>query len=203
MPVDLALKDRTRSDAQGQVPLDDPIRLLIADDDESTRELLRDTLAAQGFDIVGAARDGTQACDEAARLKPEVVLMDLRMPGIDGMEATVVIKANVPRTQVVILTAFSEEDSKWVSELMGAAGLVDKDSSLDVLVETLRAAALVYRASSRDVAAAELCADEESLAGHLSAICRAARTGMTISVQRGSEAISGSPERLIAIPLQN
>ncbi len=148
MPVDLALKDRTRSDTRGQVPLDDPIRLLIADDDESTRELLRDTLAAQGFDIVGAARDGTQACDQAARLKPEVVLMDLRMPGIDGMEATVVIKAHVPRTQVVILTAFSERDSKWVSELMGAAGLVDKDSSLDVLVETLRAAAIAYRTST-------------------------------------------------------
>ena len=148
MPVDLAFKDRTRSDTQGQVPLDVPIRLLIADDDDGTRELLRDTLAAQGFDIVGAARDGTQACDEAARLKPEGVLMDLRMPGIDGMEATVVIKAHVPRTQVVILTAFSEQDSKWVSELMGAAGLVDKDSSLDVLVETLRAAALVYCTST-------------------------------------------------------
>jgi len=145
MPVDLAIGDRTRSDTGGQVPLDDPIRLLIADDDESTRELLRDTLAEQGFDVVGVARDGEQACNDAARLKPEVVLMDLRMPGVDGMEATVVIKSQVPRTQVVILTAFSERDSKWVSELMGAAGLVDKDSPLDVLVETLRAAALVYR----------------------------------------------------------
>jgi DNA-binding NarL/FixJ family response regulator len=147
MPVHLALTDRTRSDAGEQVPLDDPIRLLIADDDERTRQLLRDTLSERGFDVVGDARDGAQACEEAARLKPEVVLMDLRMPGIDGIEATVAIKAQEPRTQVVILTAFLERDSKWVSELMGAAGLVDKDSSLDVLVDTLRAAAHVYRTS--------------------------------------------------------
>ena len=58
------------------------------------------------------------------------------MPGTDGMEATVLIKAQVLRTQVVILTAFWERDSKWTAELMGAAGLLDKDAPLDVLVKT-------------------------------------------------------------------
>ena len=148
MPVDLALEHTTQSDASGRDLLDDPIRLLIVDDDETTRELLRDVLSKCGFNVVGSAQDGVEGCGKAAWLKPEVVLMDLRMPGADGMEATVLIKAQVPRTQVVILTAFSERDSKLTAELMGAASLLDKDAPLDVLVETLRAAALVYRTST-------------------------------------------------------
>jgi DNA-binding NarL/FixJ family response regulator len=148
MPVHLAPENATQSDASGQAPLDDPIRLLIVDDDETTRELLRNTLSEFGFNVVGDAQDGSEASGKAALLKPEVVLMDLRMPGTDGMEATVLIKTQVPRTQVVILTAFWERDSKATAELMGAASLLDKDAPLDVLVETLRAAALVYRTSS-------------------------------------------------------
>ena len=126
---------------------DDPIRLLIADDDDRTTMVLRDSLPAFGFDIVGSARNGIEAGEQAARLRPEVVLMDMRMPEVDGIEATVLVKAQDPRTQVVILTAFSEKDSKWAAEFMGAASLLEKDASLEELVDTLRAAAQVYRAS--------------------------------------------------------
>jgi len=128
--------------------LDDPIRLLIADDDDRTTEVLRDSLPAFGFDIVGSARNGVEASEEVARLRPEVVLMDMRMPEVDGIEATVLIKAQEPRTQVVILTAFSEKDSKWAAEFMGAASLLEKDAPLEELVDTLRAAAQIYRSSS-------------------------------------------------------
>jgi DNA-binding NarL/FixJ family response regulator len=133
---------------QDQGLLEDPIRLLIADDDHRTTEVLRDSLPTFGFEIVGDARNGVEAGDQAARLRPEVVLMDLRMPEVDGIEATVLIKAQEPRTQVVILTAFSERDSKWAAEFMGAASLLEKDAPLEVLVDTLRSAALVYRTSS-------------------------------------------------------
>ena len=126
---------------------DDPIRLLIADDDDRTTMVLRDSLPAFGFDIVGSARNGIEAGEQAARLRPEVVLMDMRMPEVDGIEATVLVKAQDPRTQVVILTAFSEKDSKWAAEFMGAASLLEKDASLEELVDTLRAAAQIYRAS--------------------------------------------------------
>lgn len=125
--------------------LEDPIRLLIADDDERTTMVLRDSLPAYGFEVIGAARNGAEAGAKAAGLHPEVVLMDLRMPDVDGMEATVLIKAHDPQTQVVILTAFSERETKWTAEFMGAANLLDKDAPLEELVETLRAAALVYR----------------------------------------------------------
>jgi len=127
---------------------DDPIRLLIADDDDRTTVVLRDSLPAFGFEVVGTARNGAQAGEEVARLRPEVVLMDMRMPEVDGIEATVLIKAQEPRTQVVILTAFSEKDSKWAAEFMGAASLLEKDAPLEELVDTLRAAAQIYRTSA-------------------------------------------------------
>ena len=136
----------TPTPASGEA-VDDPIRLLIADDDDRTTMVLRDSLPAFGFEVVGSARNGVEAGEQAARLRPEVVLMDMRMPEVDGIEATVLVKAQDPRTQVVILTAFSEKGSKWAAEFMGAASLLEKDASLEELVDTLRAAAQVYRTS--------------------------------------------------------
>lgn len=147
MKVDLALDDTVLDASMDASLLEEPIRLLIADDDQRTTMVLRDSLPAFGFDIVGKARNGVEAGDQAARLHPEVVLMDLRMPDVDGIEATVMIKAQEPRTQVVILTAFSERDTKWAAEFMGAASLLEKNAPLEELVDTLRAAALVYRTS--------------------------------------------------------
>ena len=148
MKGDLLAEHETHSEPSDDELLHDPIRVLIADDDARTTMVLRDSLPAFGFEVVGNARNGVEAGDEVARLHPEVVLMDLRMPEVDGIEATVLIKAQEPRTQVVILTAFSERDSKWAAEFMGAASLLEKDEPLDVLVDTLRAAALVYRTSN-------------------------------------------------------
>ena len=139
--------DVPRDDRSVHEPVDDPIRVLIADDDEQTTMVLRDSLPAFGFEVVGSARNGVEAGEQAARLRPEVVLMDMRMPEVDGIEATVLVKAQDPRTQVVILTAFSEKGSKWAAEFMGAASLLEKGASLEELVDTLRAAAQIYRTS--------------------------------------------------------
>jgi DNA-binding NarL/FixJ family response regulator len=147
MTVDLLPDDVAHREPSDPEPLDDPIRILIADDDDRTTMVLRDSLPAYGFDVVGNARNGAEAGEQVSRLRPEVVLMDMRMPEVDGIEATVLIKAQEPRTQVVILTAFSEKDSKWAAEFMGAASLLEKGAPLEELVDTLRAAALVYRTS--------------------------------------------------------
>ena len=147
MTVDLLHDGVARVELEEHELLDEPIRLLIADDDHRTTLVLRESLPAFGFDIVGNARNGAEAGDKAAALRPEVVLMDLRMPEVDGIEATVLIKSHEPRTQVVILTASSERDSRQAAEFMGAASLLEKDAPLEVLVDTLRAAALVYRTS--------------------------------------------------------
>jgi DNA-binding NarL/FixJ family response regulator len=147
MKIDLHRELWSRHEAPDDELLGDPIRLLIADDDDRTTMVLRDSLPAFGFEVVGNARNGAEAGEKVAGLHPEVVLMDLRMPEVDGIEATVMIKAQDPRTQVVILTAFSERDSKWAAEFMGAADLLEKDAPLEELVDTLRQAARAYRAS--------------------------------------------------------
>ena len=148
MAVDLLSEGAIQPEPRPAGRLEEPIRLLIADDDPATTLVLRESLTAFGFDIVGNARNGAEAGDKAAALKPEVVLMDLRMPDVDGIEATVVIKAHDPRIQVVILSAFSGEDAKLAAEFMGAASLLEKDTPLEALVETLRSAALAHRSAA-------------------------------------------------------
>jgi DNA-binding NarL/FixJ family response regulator len=110
--------------------LDDPIRILIADDDEQTTLVLSESLPAFGFEVVGSAHSGAEAGDKVAALHPEVVLMDLRMPGVDGIEATVQIKAREPKTQVVILTAHPGERARDLAVFMGADDLIEKNAPL-------------------------------------------------------------------------
>ena len=127
--------------------LDEPIRLLIADDDEQTTLVLADSLPAFGFEVVGSARSGAEAGEKVAALHPEVVLMDLRMPGVDNIEATVRIKAREPKTQVVILTAHPGERARDLAVFMGADDLIEKNAPLEKIASRLRAAALAYRTS--------------------------------------------------------
>jgi DNA-binding NarL/FixJ family response regulator len=121
------------------------VRVLIADDDEATRETLGEFLSGEGFEVVGDASDGEAAVKQVLRLRPEVVLMDLRMSGMDGLEATAVIKATFPGIQVVILTAFSDPESSRTTELAGAAHFVEKDGPPSALVDAVRAAAVAAR----------------------------------------------------------
>ncbi len=123
------------------------VRVLIVDNDEATRDTLGEFLSGEGFDVVGSASNGAEAVDRASRLRPDVVLMDLRMPGIDGLEATALISANLQETQVVILTAFSDQEPPRATEITGAASFVEKDDPLSVLIETVRAAAIIARSS--------------------------------------------------------
>ena len=83
-------------------------RVLVADDEPELRDALIDMLEALEFEVIGRDADGAEAIDMAKELRPDVILMDLRMPNIDGIEATRQIKAFLPRTQVVILTAYSD-----------------------------------------------------------------------------------------------
>jgi CheY-like chemotaxis protein len=83
-------------------------RVLLVDDDPETSALLRSVLEDEGISVVGSAGDGTQAIDDADRLQPDVVLMDLRMPGMDGFQATEVLKDRYPWMQVIFLTFYDE-----------------------------------------------------------------------------------------------
>jgi len=119
-----------------------PIRVVIADDHLLVREGLRSILAvADDILLVGEASDGAKAIELAGTLSPEVMLMDLRMPRVDGMEAIRQIKARHPAIEIVILTTY-EDDAHILQGLgAGARGYLLKDAGRNALFDAVRAAA--------------------------------------------------------------
>src|SRR2546421_8961946 len=118
------------------------IRLLLAEDHNLVRAGLADLLGnVADFELVGAAADGAEAVALAAEHKPEVVLMDLLMPELDGIEATRRIVSADPGVQVVVLTSFSDRERILDALDAGATGFLLKDAEPDELFEGIRAAA--------------------------------------------------------------
>jgi len=118
-----------------------PIRLLIADDHMLMREGLRTVLSAtQGIEIVGEARTGQQAIEQARRLSPDVILMDLKMPGMNGVEATREILREQSAIKIVALSAHLDEQNVAEAVQAGIAGIWTKDVESDDLVRVILAA---------------------------------------------------------------
>jgi len=119
-----------------------PIRVLIADDHLVVRTGLQLMLAtSKDFELVGEAADGYTAIQQVEKLQPDVVLMDLRMPGMDGLEALAQIHARWPSMAVVILTTYNEDDLMMQGLQAGARGYLLKDCTLESLLNALRFAA--------------------------------------------------------------
>jgi DNA-binding NarL/FixJ family response regulator len=113
----------------------------VADDHAVVREGLRTFLRLQeGIEVVGEAADGDEAVGEAVRLGPDVVLMDLVMPRVDGIEAMRRIRAERPRTRVIVLTSFGDEDRLLPAVRAGAAGFLLKSAQPQEVVRAIRAA---------------------------------------------------------------
>ena len=118
------------------------IRLLVAEDHGVVRDgLIRLLSSLPDIEVVGAAADGPEAIRMAGEQRPDVVLMDLRMPGMDGSEATRRLLENDPDAQVVILTSFSERDEILNALDAGAIGYLLKDAEPEELIRGVRAAA--------------------------------------------------------------
>ncbi len=118
------------------------IRIVIVDDHAMVRRGMRDFLDLHDdLEVVGEAGDGQGGIDLVAELQPDVVIMDLLMPGVDGIEATRRIKAAQPEVEVVALTSFIEEDRIVGAIEAGAAGFLLKDAEADDLAAAIRAAA--------------------------------------------------------------
>lgn len=115
-----------------------PARVVVADDQTVVREgivMLLGLLA--GVEVVGAAGDGEEAVKLVAELAPDVVLMDLRMPRCDGVEATRRIRADHPGTQVVVLTTYADDESLFPALRAGARGYLTKDAGGDEIVRAV------------------------------------------------------------------
>jgi DNA-binding NarL/FixJ family response regulator len=115
------------------------IRVLVVDDQRIVREglalLLRTT---PGIEPVGAAENGRHALDLVRELEPDVVLMDLRMPELDGVEATKSIRTAHPAVQVIVLTTYSDDESVFAALRAGARGYLTKDAEADELARAIR-----------------------------------------------------------------
>ncbi len=117
-----------------------PIRVLIADDQRVVREGLTMLVGLiDGVEVVGTASDGIEAVERARSARPDVVLMDLRMPRLEGAEATREIRATLPATQVLVLTTYADDASLFPALQAGAHGYLTKDASAEEIEQAIRA----------------------------------------------------------------
>lgn len=117
----------------------DKVKVLLADDHPVVREGLRAMLAtAPDIEVVAEASDGLEAIDKANECHPDVVLMDLRMPGMDGLEATKRIRSQLSSTAVIVLTVYDNDAYIVDAVKAGAVGYLLKDTSRDLLINAIR-----------------------------------------------------------------
>ena len=155
------------------------IRLLLVDDHEVVRAGLRALLAGiEGIEIVGEAGSVADAVREAARCEPEVILMDLRLPDGTGIDACREILSGAPRTRILFLTSYSDEQAVMSTVLAGAAGYVLKDIGHRALVEAIR-----------DASAGRPILDPRI-------------TDPVVSRVRGTEALSAQEQRVLALVVE-
>ena len=134
------------------VNTDSPIRVLVVDDHLIVREGLSLILeTADGIDLAGEAADGAEAVRQCHDLHPDVVLMDLRMPGMDGLTAIGLLRQQMPEIAVIILTTYDEDDLMVRGLQAGARGFLLKDTDRATLLDAIRAAARGQTLLSPDV----------------------------------------------------
>jgi two-component system response regulator DegU len=132
------------------------IRLVLADDHRMLREGLRRSMADEGFDVVGEAADGEEAVRLCSDVHPDVVLMDVTMPDVDGVQATARIRSENPDVRVVMLTMHADDAVIASAIRAGASGYLVKDCSTDEIAEAVRLAADDDAALSPGLAASML-----------------------------------------------
>jgi DNA-binding NarL/FixJ family response regulator len=132
------------------------IRLMLADDHRMLREGLSRSMREQGFDVVGEASDGAEAVAMAARVRPDVILMDVTMPEMDGVEACRAVRQELPGTQVVMLTMHADQEVLASAIRAGASGYLVKDCSTEEIASAVRMAASGETALSPQLAASML-----------------------------------------------
>jgi DNA-binding NarL/FixJ family response regulator len=113
------------------------MKLLLVDDHALFRQSLHSLLAASGYEVVGMAADGLEALQQARALHPDLILMDIDMPGCDGLAATRLIKAEMPEVKIVMLTVSSNDEHLFEAVKSGASGYLLKSQSADRFLELI------------------------------------------------------------------
>ncbi|MEU0534809.1 response regulator transcription factor [Amycolatopsis tolypomycina] len=158
------------------------IRLLLADDQALVREALCALLALEDdFDVVAAVGRGDEVVAAAREHRPDVALLDIEMPGLDGLAAAAVLAEQVPDCRVVILTTFGRAGYLRRAMEAGAAGFVVKDAPADVLADAIRRVAEGERVVDPALAVATLAAGESPLTARERDVLITARSGATIA----------------------
>lgn len=122
------------------------IRVLVVDDHAMVRRGVRDLLSTEpGIEVAGEAHNGREAIAEVARLRPDIVLMDLAMPGLDGPEIIRTIDLHHPEARILVLTSFAGEDLLSAALQAGALGYLQRDSDPEDLVRAIRECAPCLR----------------------------------------------------------
>ncbi len=115
----------------------DNVKVVVVDDTDHVREMLSSMLSLDGFDVVGEARSGEEALGMVGEKKPDVVVMDYSMPGMDGLEATRQIRSAMPKQSVILYTAYVDDTLKKAASEAGAALVVGKVEGLETLERSI------------------------------------------------------------------
>lgn len=139
-----------------------PIRILLADDHQILREGIRRGFESAGHEIVGEAANGAEAVELALELRPEIIVMDLSMPVMDGVTATEKVCAQLPETQVVVLTMHDDVSKTRQALDAGANGYLSKGSSFSEVLSTVEAVAAGETGLSPELAISMLRAAQDA-----------------------------------------
>jgi DNA-binding NarL/FixJ family response regulator len=113
-------------------------RILVIDDGDSVRDVIRIFLEHAGFDVCGEAADGVQAIEMAKNLKPDLIVLDLKMPRMNGAEAASVLSQTMPDVPIVLLTLYQNMLGSALAAIVGVKAILDKTEGLDKLVACVR-----------------------------------------------------------------
>ena len=110
-------------------------RILVIDDGDSVRDIIRIFLEHAGFEVCGEAADGVQAIEMAKKLKPDLIVLDLAMPRMNGAEAASILNQTMPKTPIVLLTLYKNVLGSALASAVGVKAIIDKTDGMDKLVE--------------------------------------------------------------------
>src|SRR5258706_6513052 len=113
-------------------------RILVIDDGDSVRDVIRIFLEHAGFEVCGEAADGVQAIEQAKKLKPELIVLDLAMPRMNGAEAASVLSTTMPSVPIVLLTLYKNVLGSALASAVGVKAIIDKTDGMDKVVACVR-----------------------------------------------------------------